>query len=193
MDKRILKSTNKLKESFIELMKIKSPVQITVKELCEHAGLNRSTFYERFGYMDALIENIIDDCVEYICLGNPTIYELPYEDSGISRESIREYIDRFLENKILMVFCLTKNNDTYQSMIIQAQIRISMRENENLVKYYPAFLQNSGVLYMLIDWIKNDMPIPKETVVEIIHQFSKAMFYEYSLSGEKRKKLPQIQ
>lgn len=56
-----------LKNAYLELMKKKDPCTITVRELCETAGLNRSTFYNRFGYMKALEEKVIRDCLDEVC------------------------------------------------------------------------------------------------------------------------------
>ena len=61
MDKRINKSKQKLKEKYIELLFKKEPEEIKVKELCSLSNINRSTFYERYGYLDALVSEIIED------------------------------------------------------------------------------------------------------------------------------------
>lgn len=179
MDKRILKSENAIKSAMIELIGEKDPDRVTVKELCQKAGVNRSTFYDRFEYMDALVEAILADCLEDVCFDQSAIYDLETENGGIHHNAIRSYIDRFLENQTLMRFCMCENGEKYISKILAIQIRISMREIRESIKYYPAYFQNTGVLHMLIEWIRADRPVPKETIVEIIHQFSKAMYYGY--------------
>ena len=66
MDKRINKSKQKLKEKYIELLFKKEPEEIKVKELCALSNINRSTFYERYGYLDALVSEIIEDEIKKI-------------------------------------------------------------------------------------------------------------------------------
>ncbi len=179
MDKRILKSENAIRSAMIRLIRKKEPDRITVKELCREAGINRSTFYDRYGYMDALIDAILSDCLEEVCMNQMPIYELETEDGGIHPKAIRSYIDRFVNNQILMSFCQCKNGENYISRILNIQINISMREISESIKYYPAYFQNTGVLHLLIEWIRKDRPVPEEVIVEIIHQFSKAMYYRY--------------
>ena len=61
MDKRIIKSKQKIKEKYLELLFKKDPSKIQVNELCALAHVNRSTFYERYGYLDALVDEIIEE------------------------------------------------------------------------------------------------------------------------------------
>ena len=60
MDKRIEKTQRAIKEAFIELRKTKPLEKISVKELCEKAYINKSTFYSHY-------ENIyvLSDAVEH--------------------------------------------------------------------------------------------------------------------------------
>ena len=41
--------------------------KITVKEVCERAGLNRATFYARYSDCFALLESIEEDQLEAFC------------------------------------------------------------------------------------------------------------------------------
>lgn len=60
MDKRIEKTKRAIKEAFIELRKTKPLEKISVKELCELAYINKSTFYSHY-------ENVyeLSDAIEY--------------------------------------------------------------------------------------------------------------------------------
>lgn len=59
MDKRILKSEHAIKTAFLRLCRNKDPHRISVVDLCKEAKINRSTFYERYGYIDNLIYDIL--------------------------------------------------------------------------------------------------------------------------------------
>ena len=83
MDKRIEKTKQKIKSKYKELMFQKEPNNIQVKELCKQANINRSTFYERYGYIDALIDEIIEEEVTKISLNNYYI-ESNYQNLKIS-------------------------------------------------------------------------------------------------------------
>ena len=60
MDKRIEKTEKAIKEAFMELRKIKPLEKISIKELCEMAYINKSTFYSHYENIYAL-----SDAIEY--------------------------------------------------------------------------------------------------------------------------------
>ncbi len=53
-----------LKQSLIELMEQKSIRQISIKEICEHADVSRSTFYTHFGSQYELLDSIRKEIIE---------------------------------------------------------------------------------------------------------------------------------
>ncbi len=48
MDRRIIKSKQKIYKAFMEIREKKELRRITVKEICEKAEINKSTFYEHY-------------------------------------------------------------------------------------------------------------------------------------------------
>ena len=44
-------SRDAIENIFIELLQTKSLIEITVSDICKKAGLNRSTFYQLYGYL----------------------------------------------------------------------------------------------------------------------------------------------
>ena len=148
MDKRIEKTKQKIKSKYIELMFQKEPNTIQVKELCKQANINRSTFYERYGYIDTLIDEIIEEEVTKISLNN--------------------YVESFYNNKILVRFCLVDNKDFYVSKIIHKQIEYSIKKLSN-VSYYQALFQVVGVLSVLIEFLNNKKSHSIDDIVDIIY------------------------
>ncbi|MDR1467754.1 MAG: TetR/AcrR family transcriptional regulator, partial [Spirochaetaceae bacterium] len=60
-DIRVRFTRNTLRESLIALMKEKSILNITIKEICEHAGLSRSTFYTYYNDQYDLLRQIEEE------------------------------------------------------------------------------------------------------------------------------------
>lgn len=60
----------RMDEAFLELIEKKDFAYITVKEICEKAGVNRSTFYLHYETIDDLLaesaQHIIDQFVEFM-------------------------------------------------------------------------------------------------------------------------------
>ena len=66
MDIRTIRSKESIKNSFIELRTKKELRKITVKELCEKANINKSTFYAYYDDIFDLSEQIESDVVRQI-------------------------------------------------------------------------------------------------------------------------------
>ena len=63
-DARVRYTQKILKESFLKLLKEKAVNKITVKEVCELAGLNRATFYAHYSDCFDLMEKIEQELIE---------------------------------------------------------------------------------------------------------------------------------
>lgn len=61
LNRRILMTQKLLKESLIEIMKRKPLNSITIVEVCERAGINRSTFYHHYSSTYDLYMDLIED------------------------------------------------------------------------------------------------------------------------------------
>lgn len=59
-----VRSREKIRQAYVELIHEKGTVDITVKELVERADLNRSTFYAHYQDIYAVIEEIEDEIVQ---------------------------------------------------------------------------------------------------------------------------------
>ena len=84
MDLRIEKTERGIKNAFIELRSRKSLEKITVKELCESARINKSTFYAHYKDIYDLSEQLEESL--FVCDGrrSGTVDYEQYPASGIS-------------------------------------------------------------------------------------------------------------
>lgn len=173
---RAERSKTALKQAFLSLFQSKEPEAITVVELCQKAGLNRSTFYAHYGYMDDLIREVLWESVAAVLDGLGTQWNLPLEDGGVARNVIAAYLRRFLDDPTLQRFCTCANSGSYRSQIIRAHVELALGPSSDPIKYYAAYYHNAGILSFILEWFNNGMPIPGKNVVEIIHEFSKVMY-----------------
>ncbi len=164
-----------LKQAFLELFQGKEPEEITVVELCQKAGLNRSTFYAHYEYMDMLIREVLWESVAEV-VGQWTQWSLPMEDGGVAREVITAYLRRFLHNPTIRRFCTCANSGKYRTLIVRAHVDLSLGPVKDPVKYAAAYYHNAGSLNFILEWLISGYSLPEETVVEIIHEFSKVMY-----------------
>lgn len=173
-------SKTALKEAFLALFRIKEPEEITVVELCGKAGLNRSTFYAHYAYLDQLISEVLWESVEEVFDGLSPQWELPLEEGGVSRDYIDSYFHRFLHHPTIRRFCTCKSHLNYLPLFIRAHVDLTLGSSPDPVRYYAAYLHNAGVLNLLMEWINHGSQIPKEQITEIVHEFSKVMYRSWA-------------
>lgn len=63
-DIRIKRTKQALKQALLELLEHKAPAHIQVTELVNRAGLNRSTFYQHYGTIEELLDELKQDVME---------------------------------------------------------------------------------------------------------------------------------
>ncbi len=177
---RAEKSKAALKAAFLELFQTREPEAITVVELCKKAELNRSTFYAHYEYLDQMIREVLWESVEEMFEGISSQWELPLEDGGVARIFIDSYLHRLLRNPTIRRFCTCESRQNYLPLIIRAHVELTLGSSLDPVRYYAAYLHNAGVLNLVLEWFNNGMRVPKETITEIIHEFSKVMYRSWS-------------
>lgn len=74
----------KMDKAFLALLEKKDFAYITVKEICEKAGVNRSTFYLHY----ESLEDLLSESVEYM---NESFLAYMKQDAGVFVTNIKEY------------------------------------------------------------------------------------------------------
>ena len=65
-DLRILKTQERLQNALLELLRSKELKAITVKEICDEAGISRNAFYQHYGYKEDLYDQMVARATERI-------------------------------------------------------------------------------------------------------------------------------
>ncbi|MBP1947460.1 TetR/AcrR family transcriptional regulator [Virgibacillus litoralis] len=175
LDRRKKYTRKILKESIITLLAEKPISAITVKEICEMADINRSTFYthyaDHYDLLDKIEAEISEDMIKYLSSYSFTIEE----ESQRMTQKLLEYITI---NKFMFQTLLMKNGDpTFEQRLMNIAQRFMMKNrmavnhiNEVESRYFSTFVV-SGAINVIKDWIENDMDqSPKEMAV-IINKF----------------------
>lgn len=168
-----------MNEALILLLDKKEYSFITVKEICEKAGVNRSTFYLHYETMDDLLSETIEyigdkikeqyknkDVLDVnkiaisplndLLLITPQ-YLLPYLEFTKANKKI--FKAAYTQPKVLKTYDIT--NHLYKKIFEPILIRFGIPENER--KYRMSFYLN-GLGAIIMDWVKNDC---KESLNEI--------------------------
>ena len=157
-----------LQESLIELMNHKTISQITIKEICENAELNRSTFYLHYNDQYQLLEEI-----EQAIFDETNRYLQNVVASADTTEYVQNFLDYMKKNKDIFSILLCKQeNISFQERFISsalknAQAYINLGCPKHQEPYIFSFII-SGCSRMICDWIANDFPVSSSELSEMI-------------------------
>ncbi|RPF52191.1 TetR/AcrR family transcriptional regulator [Aquisalibacillus elongatus] len=187
LDRRKKYTRRVLKESLISLLSEKSISSITVKELCEKADINRSTFYthysDHYDLLEQIEEEIAQDLRAYLSSYQFTIEE----ESKLMTQKLLEYI---IENKHTFQTLLNQNVDpTFEKRMMNIAQQFLMNNwmpinkgDESYNRYLSTFIV-SGAINVIKDWINQDMNQSPKEMSEMISQFTNNGL---SIMGENR-------
>lgn len=117
-DKRVRYTKMFLKEALISLLHEKPISKITIKELCEKAEINRSTFYTHYQDQYDLLEQIKQELFNNSLLYIDSIKENTSESQF--KQTILEMLHNITENKDLVYVLWGKYGDmSFQEQLIE--------------------------------------------------------------------------
>ena len=65
-DLRVIKTQERLQNALLELLNTKELKEITVKEICDTAGISRNAFYQHYSYKEDLYNRMVEQATERI-------------------------------------------------------------------------------------------------------------------------------
>lgn len=170
-------------EAFLELIAKKDMAYITVKEICEKAGVNRSTFYLHY----ETVGDLLTECAQYM---NERFLAYMNKDSEAFIKKLRDcpmeelylitpqylspYLHYIKDNRRL--FCAGLENaaalgleDSYAGLLHHVITPILDRYGvpEDDRDYLMAF-HISGLMAVIAAWLKRDCSDPIEHVISVI-------------------------
>lgn len=164
-----------MNQALLEILEKKEFVFITVRELCQKAGVNRSTFYLHYESMNELlnetiksIENKFFDTFKEINLADI------YEERLTTPKFLTPYLSFIKENKKIYKLIHQKPNlfgnskmfnKMYKEIFEPTLTKYNVKENE---KDYIFNFYTSGVLAIIKVWIENDCADEISNIVSLI-------------------------
>ena len=155
---------------------------ITIKEICEKAGVNRSTFYLHYETMD----DLLSESIEYVgrkihkkfnnkVLDKQTIKSSKLEELFlVTPEYLLPYLEFLKENKAIYKIAYSQPNvlkeqyivnHLYKNIFEHILDRFLVPKEEQ--RYMMSFYLN-GLSAVMIDWIKNDCKEDIQTILNIL-------------------------
>lgn len=95
IDRRVKYTKMVIKESFIKLLSQKDISQITIKEICENADINRATFYAHYNDQYDLLRKIENEFLDII---KDHLKELDEKNNNVDAVSLAEKIFEYIKD-----------------------------------------------------------------------------------------------
>lgn len=181
----------RMDEAFLELLEKKDFDYITVKEICERAGVNRSTFYLHYETIGDLLEecarHIINRFTEFMPYDTKEFLEKlknrPLEELClVTPEYLIPYLNYIKENRCVFKvtveqFPVLRMDDAYNGLKhhiltpILERFCVSPEKQKYMIPFYI-----NGLIAIIDEWLKDDCRDPVEQVVSVMQICIKQSF-----------------
>ena len=172
-DRRVRYTRMVLKESFIDLLVEKDISQISIKELCERADINRATFYshytDQYDLMQKIETELFDNISEYL-------RDFPLTSKTLLPVDIVEKIFLYIRDnaKLCRLLLSERGNLNFQKKIMHVVYNrnfIALVRHENIqpanAQYLDAFII-TGCIGMIQKWLDEGMQQSAREMAELM-------------------------
>lgn len=197
-ESKYFNTARRMDEAFLELLSQKDLAYITVKEICERAGVNRSTFYLHYETLGDLLSESIEYMNErfesYMLpeagLMLDRLRDCPLDELDlISPQYLRPYLNYVKENKRLMRLTIEnpgplRQREAYDRVFthvftpILERFQVPSKEHGYIMAFYI-----HGLIAIVSEWIQEDCAAPVEDIIDVIQRCVR--WYEPGEAGPK--------
>ena len=195
-ESKYFNTAKKMDEALIALLEKKDFAYITIKEICDTAGVNRSTFYLHYENTSDLLKettkHILDSFLSYFSVDTKNIaHQLDKcnlnELLFITPEYITPYLTFIKENQRLFKTSLNQLGSmdfdgVYDRMFqyiftpILSKFRVPENEHPYMMKFYL-----SGVTAIVMEWVNNGC---KDNMNDIVKVITECIMGERNINGQ---------
>ena len=168
-----------LADGMVELMKSKPFDKITVKELCDYADVNRSTFYTHYEDIYALLHAIEADTLDWMqeVFGDMTGKFLENRETAV--RSLERFFECMIDNsKYLRVLLSEQGNLQFQRQIFYSACRMCDLSPIQS-KLTPPFDEDMRLIFIVDGsvgvvqrWLKNGLKQSPREMAEMIYDMT---------------------
>jgi AcrR family transcriptional regulator len=192
-DKQVENSRACIVEALLRLMKKIPYNKISVSDIINKAGVSRQTFYRHYESKDDVIRRILENCFAPFALRikNPMAsIEDANKDYAYAMSQLLEKLVRHGPTLKIMLnseaeYLVYQYEKKWEADVINLS-KDKLPPEENIYFRYMILFSSSGDTQVICDWIKNDMPIPVEKLIEWLIEKHQALFISTRKQHSKR-------
>lgn len=160
-DLRILKTQERLQNALLELLETKELKEITVKEICDKAGISRNAFYQHYGYKEDLYDQMVARATEGI---RDSLLPIIQDASAVTENTIISYAKHIVEgiSEVReLIYVMLKGDDgkflrqltdlIFGQNLTNALSFFDMQDSAEVRLYYE--FQSAGMAAFITRWI----------------------------------------
>ena len=168
---KVINTKRKLSRSLISLLTSKSITEIDVSELCEKAGINRTTFYKHYASLYHLLDELI---VQFFKRIETLFLSL---SSGENTTSKVAYLLKYLKQNREFVTIIMNNNSfsSISERLIQLNFicnlinsNIQYRKNDYVSEDYYIDFIISGWIAAIRRWVNENCDLDVNTLARLL-------------------------
>ena len=182
-DLRILKTQERLQNALLELLEEKELKAVTVKEICDKAGISRNAFYQHYGYKEELYDQMVARATERI---RDSLAPIIPDVSHLRHDTVASYAKHIMDgiSEVReLIYVMLKGDDgkflrqltdlIFGQLLTCALSFFDVTDSKELRLYYE-FL-SAGMAAFIIKWVLEENLTENEAtalLAEILHQIS---------------------
>lgn len=159
------------KNALMDLLKEKGDIhKISVRELCERADLNRSTFYAHYNEPEDMLRELED---EIINATDEHLKKIGAENDTGAHKYIQSFLKYLKENdKVFRVLLIDSADPNFKSRFVQRSI-LNFVENLNITfmpsveQYVFSYILN-GSTGIILQWVRSDYATDENTICDLL-------------------------
>ena len=176
-NQRIMLTRKLLRDAFLKMLQTQPIHAISIRELCEHAGINRTTFYHHYSSQYALFDDISEHFLSQIA---ERLAEVDPENQESIQERVTLVFQYLEENPELSRLMLTSSIDPHFAEKLLALPKISDLLNASLKNCTDPSMRQAmlsfaihGSYHLLQTWISSSPRLPAQAQARIILELSR--------------------
>ena len=172
VDRRVKYTMSLLKTALIEMMESTHISQISVKELCARADVNRSTFYAHYSDVYDLLRQMENELFKKL---SAFLSEQDYDERlPVSEKKLMQILNYVSTDDKTLRVMLSENSDiAIQRDIIQflgvAALQANIDVTDSHIKYINLYCIH-GCISIIQKWLQEGMPEPAEEIARLLYK-----------------------
>lgn len=183
-NRRVQMTKRLLKNALIEMLEEGVPIgKVYIRDLCNRAEINRSTFYKYYGSQYDLLEETESDFIHHLSV---------HLEGAIADSSVFYSLCKYLDENLKLARVLINNNADAKFaekifrlpvLLENYKILFGHRFDRNELEYPYIFFTHGG-FYMIRAWLNKDNREPteefSELIVKLLGRFLDVQSFDFS-------------